>query len=307
MAGQLHAAPQADAPDSDVSSSLLGALQWGVLRAWRCRGLVGLLWLVNLGLLVAVLPGQVRVGGMPEASAALLDEHSLGLVPLHWADLATVGLGPWALANVATLSVAVFCVLLQLVLAAGILAQLQTPQQPFLPGFGAAGAAHAGRFWRLSLFSIVFYWMTLLFDRLLHKLFEGGVGTVLDRPHSIHRWIGVVLLFCITMTFDYAKVRTVVTGSRSMILESLRSAAFVRRYFVRTAGLYGVLVGLGALLALFAVRGGAWRLSLDGSIDQIVVQQAILLAMCWLRVVAWGAELSLYLSIAREELARRPT
>jgi hypothetical protein len=180
---------------------------------------------------------------------------------------------------------------------------------PFWARFGSACGAHFGRFFRLLLISLVFYGLVFWIDGLLFAMVDrfsdgGRLQPQAWWGHLIRSVITVILFFGVSLLFDYAKVRTVVRDSRSMIIETARSLGFVLRNAVRVVPLYLLLALVAAVLmaaywGLARALGGAGL----GILALFIVQQIYVASRIWLRLATWGSAMSLYQGLMALRLA----
>jgi hypothetical protein len=296
-------------PDA-LQPTVAGALGWGVRRAWRTKIVIFWLWLINLSVaMVLVLPVYALIYDHTATSttAARLGE---GFTATWWTD--------FSFAQGATLAVweghlwlaGAFYLLLHVFLAGGMLSFLYSDQRfPFWARFGSACGAHFGRFFRLLLISLVFYGLVFWIDGLLFAMVDrfsdgGRLQPQAWWGHLIRSVITVILFFGVSLLFDYAKVRTVVRDSRSMIIETARSLGFVLRNAVRVVPLYLLLALVAAVLmaaywGLARALGGAGL----GILALFIVQQIYVASRIWLRLATWGSAMSLYQGLMALRLA----
>ncbi|MFQ5743955.1 MAG: hypothetical protein ACE5HV_10250 [Acidobacteriota bacterium] len=297
-------------PPDAARADILGAFRWGTGRAFHSKAVIFWLWLINLGLalvLVAPLYSLIYAHTATSSAAAQLSQ---GFTAVWWTDFShaqAAALG--TLPNTIWFAGA-FYLMLHLLLAGGMLTFLHTDQHfPFFARFGAACGNYFGRFFRLLLIALACYWAVLwingrLFSLVLWWSDNGALQPQAWWGHLARNIFTVVLFFTVSLVFDYAKVRTVVTDSRSMLLEAARSFRFVFGHLLRTGSLYLLLLTAGALLmALY--WAGARGLGLLGAalLPLFLLQQLYLAARLWLRLATWGGAISLFKGIANEQLA----
>jgi hypothetical protein len=142
-----------------------------------------------------------------------------------------------------------------------------------VPGFFASCRAYFFRFFRLALLSALLY--VLLFS-------------------VMHPWLAVLLLAAVNIVFDYAKVRTVVEGRRSVLIAIAAAWRFIRKNPSGAVGVYLLDVLLFALVlgayAMVAPPGGgigvmAWA--------AFAIGQAYIAGRLAVRLVFWASEVAM--------------
>ena len=194
-----------------------------------------------------------------------------------------------------------FFLLLYAVLAGGVIAYLHAPRPaPLLAQLGGQSGRYLGRFTRLlAIAAIVFWTLAALMARLLPANGDGP-------PNAVAVGIAAAVLVACATIIDYARVRCVARDSRSMILETLHSARFCVRNLPRILALE-VALGLtvGAAVAVAVALHYGLQGALAPSSAGFVSRQVLVLGLLSLRVVAWGAMLSLYQGITLQRLSRQ--
>ena len=181
-------------------------------------------------------------------------------------------------------------------LAGGIIAWLHAPRPaPLVAQLGAGAGVYSPRLLRLLLIAALLWWALLRLGATLAELAGGRLGGL----EPLLLWLA--LGFAAT-TFDYARVRTIARDSRSMLLESWRSACFVVRHLPRTLALQLVLWAVSGLLGLAAA--GLLSVAAPASLAALVIAQLWVVARIWIRLTMWAAMLSLYQGIALQKWSR---
>lgn len=295
-----------------LQPTVLGALWWGIQRAWRNKSVILSLWLINLTVaLFLVVPIYAMIYDHTATSASSAELIS-GFTATWWTDFSFAQGAALAAWEGGLWIAGALYLMLHVFLAGGVIAFLYGDQRfPFWARFGSSCGAYFGRFFRLLLLSLIFYGVVFWIDGLLFEMVErlsdnGGLQPQAWWGHLIRSIITVVLFFAVSMVFDYAKVRTVVRDSRSMIIETARSLGFVLRNAPRAASLYLLFALVGALLlvsywgASQAIEGaGAGLLAL------FVAQQIYVAARIWLRLANWGGAMALFRGLVARRLAER--
>jgi len=290
-------------PPEAATTSVFGALAWGIRRAWASKLLVAYLWLFYFLFVerAATLFLQTLRATSSWADGARLVLESTAARSVFAGPGAETGyrsvLMVWFEWTV--WSPEAYFIVFHGVLAGGIIAYLHAPRPaPLLAQLGANCGVYLGRFLRL-LAVAAFLWWGL--REVAGRIFAGdAIG---DRLwlQLIAVQLGVAVL---AMTLDYTRVRTVARDSRSMVIETWRSIRFVFGNLPRTFGLHLLLVGLAVLsgAALFGI-GAALRATLPPSVAALVAEQLFVAGMLWVRLAMWGAELSLYQGLTAASLA----
>jgi len=290
-------------PPDAARPGVAGALAWGARRACRSPLLIVLLW--GLHLLLAQRAGRLllqplrsweawRASGesFPAALAAALE---LPATPAPW----PVGVRGLVDAGIEApvWTPDPFFVLFYGVLAGGIIAWLHAPRPaPLVAQLGAGAGLYAPRLLRLLLIAALFWWALLSLGAMVAELAGGLLGGL----EPLLLWLA---LGFVAMTFDYARVRAIARDSRSMLLESWRSARFVVRHLPRTLALQLLLWAAGGLLGLAAA--GLLSVAAPASFAALVIVQLWVVARIWIRLTTWAAMLSLYQGIALQRWSRR--
>ena len=283
-------------PPEAARASVLGALWWGLSRAWNSKLLIFWLWVVHLvvlrpGRLVELLPFSSGIAAWDLPIRASVGGPLWNAQP-GWPGVLLSGLETslWS-------AQAIFFLLYGL-LAGGAISYLHARRPaPFWAQFGAGCGVYFGRFLRLVAVGGAVFGLLLWIDARADSLLGENGGWFLQALLPL-----LALLFA--MTLDFARVRTVVTDSRSMIIETWRSLKFVFRNLPRTLGLQIALTVIGVALwsglpPLARVLGADPRAA-------FVIGEIYFVLRIWLRLASWAAFMSLYQGIATERLSSRP-
>ena len=192
--------------------------------------------------------------------------------------------------------------LLWLFLAGGILDRYARVRPTRSHEFFTACGVYFVRFLRLAPFIALAYYVLFA---IVHPLLIDQAFAELTRDVTVERTAffvrlalyGVfgVLLACVGIVFDYAKVRAVVEDRRSMIGAIGAGARFVRRNAAAVLTLY-VLTGLlfVSLLLVYALVAPGAGSTGAGVWVGIGISQIYLLARLWLRLVFFASETALF-------------
>ena len=168
--------------------------------------------------------------------------------------------------------------------------------------FLSSAGTYGGRFLRLVVIQLIVYAVLFhyvhawLFDSLYPRLIADltVARTVVFVRAGLYLAFGLLLAAC-ALVFDYAKVRAVIEGRRSMT-GSVRSAIwFIRRNAVAAVALYA------ADLVLFGCVVGIYGQITPGSGGNgplvwaaFAVGQLYVLARLWIKLVFWASETALF-------------
>lgn len=322
----------APGPSAAASVGVIQAFTWGARRAAQSKWLLVLLWIGYL-LVAAGGAGTIDViREAPRSSTELRDAFARlleiagnagafgspttatgGIVPGSLRGAAGGG-APAAMpladtawqalltgSSVRRLFVATpWFVLFYGLLAGGVVNWLRAPRPaPLLAQLGAACGWYAGRFVRLVLLAAI-----------ASALLTWGFGAALAASDPGARPLALLVLCSMlpAAIVDYARVRSVVRDSRSMVLELVRTARFFVRGLPRILLLELLILAFGATVSLLAsgIAAAAARL-LSAPVGAAIGTQFLIVALLWLRLAAWGAMLSLHQGMTLQRLRQRVT
>lgn len=155
---------------------------------------------------------------------------------------------------------------------------------------------HFWRFFRLFLYSLLFYGLALALtggiDKLAGKLWGKGME---QRPLYYASWarVALTILLCgfVSTAMDYAKVRLVAGDSRRSLAAAFWSIRFTFRHLSRTMGVWLELTVVWLLVTsgyVFVANRIPTR-TLGPIAALFVLQQAYVFARVVLRFTSWGA------------------
>jgi len=288
---------RAGSPEA-ATTNVFTALRWGVRRASRSKLLIFYLWLAYA--LIALGVGDaVRelLGGSSSVAEALRQISQTAGLGAAWQEPALRAIYRAVFLDSMARQLLVpsaFFLLFYGLFAGGIISFLHAPRPaPLLAQLGATCGAYVGRFARLLAIAAAALWSVIYI----------GSGVFGGASSGTTEWlqIGALLLtlWLLAAILDYARVRAVARDSRSMLLESGRSARFFVRNLPRTLALevlFLVLMGVVGLLTLQLVTG--LEMVFSRHTAAVLGAQVLMLSMLWIRLVAWGAMLALYQGIA---------
>jgi len=191
-------------------------------------------------------------------------------------------------------------------LSGGVLSRYAHARAPFVPGFFAACRAYFFRFLRLGIIAAIVY--GALFGAL-HPWMFGSLytrltsGVDLEQTQFLIRaglyLAFVLLLAAVNIGFDYAKVRTVVDGRRSVVIALGAACRFIRKHPAAAIGVYL----LNVLLFLLVIAGYAMVAPPGGGTGVMVwpafaIGQAYIVGRLAVRLLFWASEASLFLGVS---------
>jgi len=185
----------------------------------------------------------------------------------------------------------------------GILQSLvhQRDQGGFAQVFFAGGGKFYGRFFRLSIFSLIL-WIPAVF---LYMIINGVLGIFtrnsLNEQGSFYVvWlriaIALFLIFLIKMIMDYARMRIATQDSRSVLRSMLEAAGFVFRKLGKTLALYYLLglTGVAAFLIYWGIRS-TFSAGSSGTIWLgFFISQLFIASRGWLRIAFQAGQLRFF-------------
>ncbi len=197
------------------------------------------------------------------------------------------------------LGVGIIYLLVNTFFAGGVIGLFRREERFTLESFFREAGRWFWRFLRLLLISLLFIGVIFL----VNLLWKGVAGAALKESANepLIFWMtilryGVVifLLLLVNMVFDYAKISTVVEGSRRMLRTTLSAFGFVFSHLGRTLGLYYLLVFLGAILLALYLSVSHWLLPASIVMLVFIWQQLYSAARVWVRLLFFSSQMALY-------------
>jgi len=168
------------------------------------------------------------------------------------------------------------------------------------------GAKHFGRFFRLSLFALVLYYLLFLwlFDWATDSIPVWTANEPSEMTPFVYYMVKNVLVFfllsVVTMCVDYAKIRVVVEDRISVLVALAAGTRFALKNFRKTFGLYLLLSLIGVVfIVVYAI--------LERQIPQhtfrmiflaLVLGQVYLIARIGLKVSFYACQTALYRQVS---------
>jgi hypothetical protein len=170
----------------------------------------------------------------------------------------------------------------------------------FLAQFFQGCGAYFLRFFRLMLISLIFYCIVLIISLILWLV----IGLMLGSTSLTFIIPGLFLIFLILFTnmlFDYAKIETVVHDRKGMFRTAFKALKFVFRNLGKTLGLYYLIFLLAVILIviLTSIKNIIIPANWSLIIVLFIVQQLIILARLWIRMLFFSGQLQFYNGAAK--------
>jgi len=167
--------------------------------------------------------------------------------------------------------------------------------------FWAGCGAHFWRFLRLMLISLLFYGVVIGVYIFIHRQISriDEAATAYDDV-VYQRWAGLaalmLMVWAVNMLFDYARIMTVVSGSRRMIRQTGAALWFVIRHPVSSASLnLGlVLIGLGLFVLLVRLRAALDDPDWSSVFLTFAVGQLAIASRIWARMSLYAGQIDLF-------------
>jgi MFS family permease len=185
----------------------------------------------------------------------------------------------------------------------GILQSLihRRDDEGFAQVFFAGGGKFYGRFFRLSIYSLIF-WIPAVF---LYMIISGVLGIFTKNPLNeqgsfyimlLRIAIALFLIFLIKMIMDYARLRIATQDSRSVLRSLLEAAGFVFRKLVKTLALYYLLglTGVAAFLIYWGIRSTFSAGTLGTIWLGFIISQIFIASRGWLRIAFQAGQLRFF-------------
>lgn len=198
-------------------------------------------------------------------------------------------------------------------LAGGFIALYTKDYRTSLNEFLMDSAKYFGRFFRLSLFSLLVYY--LLFTIIVTWVADAIPVWTQNAPSEAtpfryymitggFTWLVLSLSF---MIFDYARIRIVLEDRTSVVAAVFAGTRFVFGNFFNTFGLYLSLGFIGiAFISLYAlVESQILQVSFWFIALVFILQQLYMIARFWLKATWYATQTSLYRELAFKEQAAR--
>lgn len=206
--------------------------------------------------------------------------------------------------------------LISIFLNGGILFSLVHTRKPdddgerrmsFAPVFFQGGGKFFGRFFRLSMYSLILWTAFIIFFLLLNLLSKFLTSSGTKEQLSFYLfWIKIgmalFILFFMRMILDYARIKIVSEDSRFVFRSFYIAIKFAFKKLGKTLALYYLLLITGGiLLAVYlALSSILPAVSFLAVLLVFIIRQGYIASQGWLRIAFLSAQLKFYWSQALE-------
>ena len=191
--------------------------------------------------------------------------------------------------------------ILSVLIQSGSSRRTEEGKERFATIFFQGAGKYFGRFFRLSIYSLILWFIFIIFMSLVVLLFrvltDHGTNEQLAF-YLILAEAAIVLfsVFLIKMILDYARIKIVTEDSRFVFISLFKTIWFVLKNILKTLGLYYLLLLIGAVLWIIF-----WLLdwvnpsnSLFAILLAFIVSQLFIASRSWLKVAFQSAQLDFY-------------
>jgi hypothetical protein len=275
----------------------------GIQEATLRPNMVVVLWMINFffaSVIYFLFSAMLKAAfGKSLLASDLLDKPNMDVL-LEALTSSGTSLGMLVTAG---LVVAVLFFLAGIFVNGGILQSLlhRRDDEGFAQVFFAGGGKFYGRFFRLSIYSLVL-WIP---GAILYLIINGLLGIFTKNPLNeqlsfyillLRIAVALFLVFLIKMIMDYARIRIAIQDSRSVLRALLEAAGFVFRKLVKTLALYYVLglTGVAAFLIYWGIRS-TFSAGSPGTIWLgFIISQIFIASRGWLRIAFQAGQLRFF-------------
>lgn len=273
---------------------------------WHKRGLIGVLYLTNL--LVAMALSLPVYGRMHEISRShLASELVEGFYVDHFIEFWREHGESFQTLFLAALGIGVLYLILNTFFAGGVLSILGREEQFRLRNFLHASADYFGRYFRLFLLSLPMLVLLAAVFSLFIVQPLGGYAQNLNAAQSFRIYLLISVLGLLTlgfwnMLFDYAKI--IINGRelRSAAIGFFKGSGFALRHVLQTTGLYNLnyFLLLGLFLAYLIIESFFRNATAAQTFALLAFQQLFIVSRLWLKLSFFASQQDFYQSqIAR--------
>ena len=277
------------------------AFKNGMARIWFHKRLVLWLYLINLAF-AAVLVIPLRNVVSEISKTDLADEFVSGFAVDSFAIFWSEHSSAFKSLGVAALGLGVLYLIVNIFLTGGLIASLTAERRVSLRRFVHSAGRYFWRYLRLFVLLVVVIGLVVAgynlwlseFVEDLRKSATTDVASFLWRAAAVG--VLLVLVSLVLMVFDYAKIRTVVDGRRSVIIATCVAFGFSFRRFLRTVTLfYFNLVIVGILFAIYLIVENQFSNATTASmVSLFVVQQIFIVSRIWMRLSFFATQMAFY-------------
>jgi len=293
--------------------SVASSIGKGFSLARRSGPAVWILFLANLGL-AALVGFPIYLNIQRFTGDSLMGREMARGFSADWlTDFAFSSQGSFDRYGKLIVVMGLVSLVLNSILAGGVLAHFRAPEQKYSFGDFFRSAAHYGwRLVRLLIIGLICYWIVFkLVNEKLGMWVDQRTGNWASDRSVFYAHLAVTLLVLVGLGFfnlvmDYARVRVVLEEGTGAIQAFLASLGFSLARFGKALGVYLVpslcgLVLLAAYVLLFpwrvidaAIAGGSHFREPLALAGLFFAQQLVMFWRFWFRVATWASEWSLY-------------
>ena len=272
----------------------------GIREATRRPKMIMLLWLANIAFAAAayfVFAGAFGASlGSSGMTVDMLKKTDMNAI----IEVLTNSGGRLGDLIMVALLLIVFYAFVSIFLNGGILHSLieQEDRKRFGQTFFAGGGRYYGRFFRLTVYSVILWMPALLGYFLVHAVLSAATKDSTNEQLTFYfniLRIGLVLFlaFLIKMIMDYARIRIVTQDTNKVFSSLLEAVRFVFSRFMGTLLLYYLLGLTGwAELLVFRLINGTFSKNLTVTVLLgFVLAQLFIASRGWLKIAYQTAEL----------------
>lgn len=171
----------------------------------------------------------------------------------------------------------------------------------FAPVFFQGAGRYFGRFFRLTIYSLIMWLVGLIFffglTRLVRVLTAKGTKEQLTFYLFITEIVvGLFLIYLIKMILDYTRIKIVTEDTRRVFRSMFQSIGFVFQNFGKTLGIYYLLVLTGIILIgiYWLLRQVIPDYTFLTILITFIIYQLFIASRGWVKVAFQAAQLSFY-------------
>ncbi|MGB2986316.1 MAG: hypothetical protein WBE26_10575 [Phycisphaerae bacterium] len=279
------------------------AFKNGMARIWFHKRLLLWLYLINL-VFASVLVFPFRNVVSEISKTDLADEFVSGFTVDSFAVFWSEHSSAFKSLGSAAVGLGVLYLIVNIFLVGGIITTLTAEHRVSLRRFFYNASRYFGRYLRLFvLLGIVIGLIFTAYGTWVNEYVEDlQKDAMTDMASFLWRGLAVVVLLVfislVLMVFDYAKIRTVVDGRRSMFLAAVTAFGFSLRRPLRTVSLFYLnLVIVVLLFAIYLfVENQFSNATVISMVGLFVIQQLFILSRIWMRLSFFSTQLVFYRS-----------
>jgi len=187
------------------------------------------------------------------------------------------------------------------VLLPGKIAEGNPGRTRFAPAFFQGAGRHFGRFFRLEVYSLIFWAAFLLFQLVISLASkpltaDGSNEKMLYYMFWIRLGLSFVLIFFIRMILDYARIIIVRADTGRVWLSLWEAVRFIFKRLTGTLALYYLLciTGLVLFLAYLGIHSRISTISPATICLAFLVGQVFIMSRGWLKIAFLAAQVTFY-------------